>query len=92
MSIFVLTQQSDSGPSGTLTEGILASSIQNYPLGNGAWLLAGAGTAKEICERLGIDKGLYGTGILTEVSSYYGRANPAIWSWIKQNWEERAVG
>lgn len=65
----------------------------HYSLGNGVWLVAGNGTAREISERLGITPDAEnGTGIVLETASYYGRANPAVWSWIKESWERRHYG
>ncbi len=92
MSIFVVIQQNASGPSGTLADAIRGSNLQNYKLANGAWLVSGAGTAKDISEKLNIPGGAIGTAVVTEVASYYGRADPAIWSWIKQNWEGTPIG
>lgn len=87
MSIFVVVAQSDSGPSGSLVGSIQASGVAKYPLKDGVWLISRSGTARELCTTLGIVGGEYGTAVVTEVASYFGRANPAIWSWIKQNWE-----
>ena len=92
MSIFVVVQQNASGPDGTLADAIKVSAMPQYKLSDGVWLVSNSGTAKDTSEKLGIPKGLSGTGVVTEVGSYYGRANPAIWSWIKQNWEGEAVG
>ncbi|MFL6844247.1 MAG: hypothetical protein ACJ8ER_05130 [Allosphingosinicella sp.] len=92
MSIFVVVQQNPSGPSGTLANALTGSAMPNYKLADGVWLVSSAGTAKDISEKIGIAEGANGTGVVTEVASYFGRANPAIWSWIKQNWEGNAVG
>jgi cobalamin biosynthesis protein CbiD len=65
----------------------------HYDLGNGVWLVAGAGTAKEISDKLKITpEAESGTGLVLEAASYYGRANPAIWTWIKTRWEGSANG
>lgn len=90
MSIFVVVQQNVSGPAGTLAARI--NDVPHYQLAPGVWLVAHIGTARDVCERLGIADGQTGTGVVTEVASYFGRANPAIWSWIKQNWEGGEVG
>lgn len=64
----------------------------NYDLGDGAWLVAAPTTAQELSEKLGITSGINGSGIIVEVASYFGRANPAIWTWIKANWEGNPLG
>jgi hypothetical protein len=60
--------------------------LHHYSLGDGAWLVAALGTAKDIADRLTITAGPNGPAIVIEAASYYGRANPAIWTWIKSNW------
>lgn len=60
--------------------------LHHYDLGEGAWLIAGQGTAKDICDRLRITGGENGTAVVLEAASYYGRTNPAVWTWIKNNW------
>jgi hypothetical protein len=65
----------------------------HYELGDGVWLVAGNGTASDISDKLGITPNAEnGTGVVIEAASYYGRANPAIWTWIKDNWERRPNG
>lgn len=59
-----------------------------YDLGGlGAWLVSAQGTAKDVSDAVGITTGAAGSAIVVEVASYYGRANPAIWSWVKVKWE-----
>ena len=57
-----------------------------YNAGNGVWLVASPGPAQEISNHLGISDGANGSAIVLEVASYYGRANPAVWTWIQANW------
>ena len=60
----------------------------NFQLdGNAGWLVAANKTAKDICDTLGITDGQNGAALVFEVASYFGRANPNIWSWIKLHWE-----
>ena len=92
MSIFVVVQQNASGPGGTLAKAVADANMPNYKIADGVWLVAHPGTAKDTSEKLGIPGGTNGTAVVTEVASYFGRANPAIWSWIKQNWEGKAIG
>lgn len=92
MSIFVVIQQTPTGPSGSLVGAIHASGLPKYPLQDDVWLLSRVGTARDLCVALGIEGGENGTAVVTEVASYFGRANPAIWSWIKTNWEGEPLG
>lgn len=63
-------------------------SSTNYQLdGDHGWLVAGRGTAQQISETLGITDGQSEAALVVEVASYFGRANPNIWTWIKDNWE-----
>jgi hypothetical protein len=63
-----------------------------YDVGSGIWLISGRGPAKEVSDQLGVTDGSNGSAIVIEVASYFGRANPAIWSWIQSNWERTAIG
>lgn len=86
MSIFAIMRQP-----GANNERLGPAIAQTYPLhhydlGEGSWLVAGRGTAKDISDRLGITDGRNGSAVVVETGSYYGRANPAIWTWIKNNW------
>lgn len=87
MSVFVVIGQQGANaeklPAAITTEFATA----NYPLGNRVWLVAGVGTAHEISTQLGISDGSSGPGVVLQVDTYYGRANPSIWSWIKEHWE-----
>jgi len=87
MPVFAVVRQSI--PSDALAQAITREfETGNYDLGNGSWLVAGAGTAKDIADKLGITPdGVTGTAVVIEAASYYGRANPAIWTWIKNHWE-----
>lgn len=64
-----------------------------YELGDGMWLISDVTSAVEVCKKLGISSdsegnpGVVSSGLVIEVASYFGRANPAIWSWIKSKWE-----
>ena len=49
---------------------------------------AGAkGTAQELSATLGVTSGTNGAALILEVASYFGRANPNIWSWVKAKME-----
>ena len=51
------------------------------------WLVAHAGTAKELSDKLGVTDGSNGSAVILEAASYFGRASNTIWSWIKTKWE-----
>lgn len=60
----------------------------NYPMdGDHGWLVAADMTAKSLSDVLGITDGSNGSALVFEIASYFGRANPNIWSWIKLHWE-----
>lgn len=63
-----------------------------YALSDGCWLVSARSTAQQLSNDLQITTGEGGAAIVLEVASYYGRTNPAVWSWIKNNWEANAVG
>lgn len=87
MTIFTVVQQPHAGPvnlNGAIKE---AYPEDTFDLGNGAWLISDNGTALEVSEKIGITDGSNGSALVVEMASYYGRANPAIWSWIKSKWE-----
>jgi hypothetical protein len=51
--------------------------------GEKGWLVSTKGTAQDLSARLGVTSGENGAAIILEIASYFGRANPNIWSWIK---------
>ena len=88
MTIFAVIKQS--GTNSEKLAGAVARQFpqQHYDLGNGTWLVAETGTASDVSTKLGITpEGAAGSAVILEVASYYGRANPAIWTWVKSNWE-----
>lgn len=92
MAIFAIIQQPGAATE-TLDAAIKgAYENANYPLGSGVWLVAGPGTAQEVSGKIGVAPGESGPAIVIEAASYFGRANPAIWSWVRANWEARPVG
>lgn len=58
-----------------------------YKLDENAWLVPFKGSAEDLSDTLGVTTGENGGAIILEVASYFGRANPNIWAWIKTNWE-----
>jgi hypothetical protein len=64
-----------------------AALLEKYPhdyfaLSTNQWLLVAPGTAKEVCDSLGISEGAAGSAVVLAFTSYFGRANPQIWEWI----------
>lgn len=51
------------------------------------WLVSTKGTAQELSKKLGVTSGEHGAAVILEIASYFGRANPDIWSWIKAKME-----
>jgi hypothetical protein len=60
--------------------------------GNAGWLVSAKSTAQEMSANLGITSGENGAAIVIEVASYFGRANPNIWTWLKNKLESSASG
>lgn len=60
---------------------------RNLPVSSDSWLVSGSGTAQRLSDSLGISDGSVGFGVVVSIGSYFGRANPQIWEWIKANWE-----
>jgi hypothetical protein len=54
---------------------------------NRGWLISTTGTAQGLSEKLGVTNGNNGAAVIFEIASYFGRANPNIWSWIKEKLE-----
>ena len=60
----------------------------NYPMEGGhGWLVSANSRAQAISDSLGITDGTNGSAVVFEVAAYFGRANPALWNWIKLHWE-----
>lgn len=92
MAIFAIIKQP--GPNGERLENAIHAAFPStvYNLSASSWLVAASGTAKDVSDKIGITGGESGSAIVTETASYYGRANPAIWTWIKTNWEGPPIG
>jgi hypothetical protein len=87
MSIFIIVRQLPV-PESDLGVAIKAAFPDDvYELGDGAWLVSDSSTALDVSNKIGITEGKVGSAVVIEAASYYGRANPAIWSWIKTKWE-----
>lgn len=86
MAIFAIIKQPAATPEG-LANSVTEAFPNHYALSDSAWLVAAQGTAIEVSEKIGLGPAGTNTGVVVEVGSYYGRANPAIWTWIKSSWE-----
>jgi hypothetical protein len=87
MAIFAVIKQPSQIPAGLATAVALAYPNAHYVLNDSAWLVAAQSTAVDVSIALGLGPQGANTGVVLEVGSYYGRANPAIWTWVKTNWE-----
>jgi hypothetical protein len=66
---------------------LIASLQTHYPdnhlkVGPGQWLVAGAGTAVDVSNQLGITTGQSGLAIVCLIGGYYGRTANNIWEWM----------
>jgi hypothetical protein len=91
MSIFVVLAPPDNQDRvGTA----LASTFRGkfLPTWPGQWLLSSEGTAKDVCDALGITRGDNPTpnqGMVFTVSGYWGHASNSYWEWVKANWSNK---
>lgn len=92
MTLFAIIQQP--GANAERLSGAIAAAYPEakYDLASGAWIVSDIATAKEISDKVGISEGTNGSGVVLEVASYFGRANPAIWSWMKSKLERPPNG
>lgn len=93
MAIFAVIPQSN--PNTPKLAGAIASHFgdEAYELGEGlGWLIASKKAAQDISNILGVSDGTNGAALVFEIASYFGRANPNIWAWIKNKWEATANG
>lgn len=66
-------------------------SNDHYTIAPNQWLVSSSKTARQLAEEDLLvkdkEKGP-GTIIVFAISGYWGRANPDIWKWIEDKWEE----
>ena len=60
--------------------------------GQAGWLISAQTSAQNLSERLHITDGSNGGAVVVEVSSYFGRANPNTWTWLKEKMEAASNG
>ena len=58
---------------------------------SGQWLVAAPSTAKEVSDKLQITDGQNGAAVVVNVASYFGRAEPTVWEWIRTKWASQNV-
>ena len=56
-----------------------------YRLPNGEFLIAFEGTSRQLSDMLGITDGRSGTGIIFNISNYWGFAGKDVWEWLSVN-------
>ena len=56
---------------------------EHFPLNNGEWLIVDRGTAKEVCDKLGVTDGTNGSALVVAITGYFGRKNADLWEWMK---------
>ncbi len=84
MAIFIIVPATNAqGIKAALSE----QKIDHIDLPAGGFFVSYPGTAIELSGTLGITNGTSGTGVIGEISSYYGRASTDIWDWVKSRWE-----
>lgn len=83
MPIFVVTAVREPMK---VEEGIKKLGVPHLSVAAGAWLVAFDGTSRELADKTGVRDGLNGTGLVTSVGSYSGRAAPEVWEWLKVHW------
>lgn len=94
MAVFAVIAQPQAGTDpNKLPQAVQTLYADNFlPVGPGVWLIAHVGTVQDLSGKLGITDGLNGAALVLEVGSYFGRANPAFWTWIKTKWEATSGG
>lgn len=92
MAVFAVIGASEN--SVALHQAIARGFANNYTalIDGRAWAVAFVGSAQELSGKLGITDGSNGSAFVFEIGSYYGRASPAIWTWIKEKWEATSRG
>jgi hypothetical protein len=53
----------------------------------GQYLVAAKTTAKDLSTQILGAEGQNGSAVILTVSSYHGRASPAVWEWIRTKWD-----
>jgi hypothetical protein len=84
MAIFIVNFTSDSTQNAQVAAAIRAQfPLDHISISSLAMAVSFAGTAEELSKRLQISEGASHGGVVTQVSSYFGRANPALWTFFQ---------
>jgi hypothetical protein len=84
MSIFAVLTEHDND---RLERAIETTFPDNFlKIRDGQFLIAAPNTAVEVTKKLAIEDGTNGVALVVSIASYFGRANPAIWDWMKTKW------
>jgi hypothetical protein len=87
MVFAVIATEGDPSPLRTAVETFFPGSAQ---VASNVWLVTATGAvAKDVSDRLGLQEGGIGTGIVLTVFGYYGYASNAIWEWLAM---KRSIG
>ncbi len=62
----------------------------HYDFKDGQWFVAGEGTAKQICDRLGASGGDLDSIVVVSVSGYFGYAQTDLWEWMAASRERES--
>lgn len=59
-----------------------------------AWLISAATTTQDVSTKIGLGPSPEpsGSGVVVSIGSYYGRASPEIWDWIRSKWTDGPHG
>jgi hypothetical protein len=72
-----------------IVEEIKKNNLSHQAIKNDAWLVSYSGTTRALSELLKIRSEPHvGNGVVLAVSGYSGRAESAVWEWLKINWPQ----
>ena len=81
MAIFAVMSRK---PNPSLDAAVRQSFPNSYKLGEQVWFLTFDGTARDLCDRLGIRKGgITGVVAMPTTGAYYGVASSDLWDWLR---------
>ena len=95
MAIFaIISQPNPSEKAGRLDAAIKTDFPGAFKLdGNVGWLISAQTSAQNLAEQLKISNtNENGAAIVFEIKSYWGRANPNTWTWLKEKLEAASNG
>lgn len=83
-SVFFVTALSDAAKVKERLKSLIPNDDDRYELASDKWFVAYDGAARELAEKAGIRGGdeRIGTGLALPITTYSGRAAPALWEWL----------